>query len=411
MINRLWVLVITLLLLSGGNVWATVSGQCSNCHTMHNSQDGALDTTIDTVPITISTLNRALTKGDCIGCHTGTISASVTNGIPYIMSTTLAEYGPDYGATSGDLINVTASNTLAGGTFNYVGATDNTGHNVKGMTGVGEDGVLGTTPPGWIASTFSNTASNAVGDLTLNQLTCAGTMGCHGDHGDADDFADIKGAHHGDDSTIDGSTVAKSFRFLRGIKGVEDDDWELTVGVGDHNIYYGEARTDLSLTGINKNTISYLCAQCHGLFHTDDGEVGTGTSQRGIIYSSTTFADANPWLRHPSDFSLSQTASDSEYRSYTGSDDTVAHYNVMAPLASSAPNGSVIETVATAYSDTAIINGRDDIVTCISCHRAHGSEYADLLRWDYANMQAGSGGDATNNFANKGCFACHTSKD
>ncbi len=47
------------------------------------------------------------------------------------------------------------------------------------------------------------------------------------------------------------------------------------------------------------------------------------------------------------------------------------------------------------------------IVTCLSCHRAHGSPYADLLRWDYDTMIAGNAGDATG----KGCFVCHTTKD
>jgi predicted CXXCH cytochrome family protein len=41
----------------------------------------------------------------------------------------------------------------------------------------------------------------------------------------------------------------------------------------------------------------------------------------------------------------------------------------------------------------------DAIVTCISCHRAHGSPYYKLLRWDYAGS------------ISTGCAYCHTSKD
>jgi predicted CXXCH cytochrome family protein len=45
------------------------------------------------------------------------------------------------------------------------------------------------------------------------------------------------------------------------------------------------------------------------------------------------------------------------------------------------------------------------IVMCLSCHRAHGSDQPDLLRWAYAGMQAGTG------TADTGCFVCHTTKN
>ena len=52
-----------------------------------------------------------------------------------------------------------------------------------------------------------------------------------------------------------------------------------------------------------------------------------------------------------------------------------------------------------------VLQSSDDaIVLCISCHRAHGTPYADILRWDYSSCTAG------NPNANCGCFACHTSK-
>lgn len=46
------------------------------------------------------------------------------------------------------------------------------------------------------------------------------------------------------------------------------------------------------------------------------------------------------------------------------------------------------------------------MVFCLSCHRAHGSPYPDMLRFDYSEMQAGGGG-ATGT----GCFKCHSAKD
>jgi predicted CXXCH cytochrome family protein len=63
---------------------------------------------------------------------------------------------------------------------------------------------------------------------------------------------------------------------------------------------------------------------------------------------------------------------------------------VVTPVGSSDVS-SVKSTVA--FND-------DSIVTCISCHRAHGTPYYKMVRWDYA-------GSAGGGF----CANCHTSKD
>ena len=45
------------------------------------------------------------------------------------------------------------------------------------------------------------------------------------------------------------------------------------------------------------------------------------------------------------------------------------------------------------------------MVQCLSCHRAHSSPYADMLRWDYENKCT------TNNTDDEcGCIVCHTNK-
>lgn len=390
---KLGVITCALLLLCGSSAWAAVTGQCSDCHTMHNSQDG---TTV------VPELGRSLTTGDCVGCHTGDNGVDASN-IPYVFHSA-DEYGPDYDS-GGNLINDGASNSLAGGSFSMVDTNDSYGHNVVGIAS--DDGTLGTTPPGWIASTFpaNDGSGGSVGNINggnatwSTQLTCAGTNGCHGSHENADDFADIRGSHHGDDSTIDGTTVARSYRFLRGILGFEDDDWEFTVSDTDHNQYYGVDRTSTSTTGMNSQTISYLCAECHGLFHSNDGS----TAGSGIIEGGTAINNVNPWLRHPTDFALSTAGG--EYLDYADAggiaattSGVTAAYNFIAPLASADVSGAISNP----------FSGSDnDIVSCLSCHRAHGSAYDDMLRWDYDQMIA----SATTGFDNKGCFACHTTKD
>jgi hypothetical protein len=245
---------------------------------------------------------------------------------------------------------------LAGGNFYYVSTTDDKGHNIFSSN---PDDILGNTPPGGIA--------------LGQQISCSGTYGCHGHNGRQtgdtaidDEIAAIKGGHHGVDSPMTGSIteVSKSYRFLLGIKGVEDPDWEQDNINTSHNEYQGS-------TSSATDTISYLCAECHGNFHTWEGgatEVGT----------------ASPWLRHPTDIALKSTG---EYANYTV-------YSMVAPVARPNPDTVVDPTQVTPGTD---------IIMCLSCHRAHASPYFKMMRWDYKS--------STLSTAISGCNVCHTSKN
>ena len=57
-------------------------------------------------------------------------------------------------------------------------------------------------------------------------------------------------------------------------------------------------------------------------------------------------------------------------------------------------------TGMTAASST--VTPGEDQVSCLSCHRPHGSPYPKIMRWDYQGWP-GSG-------ENK-CNVCHTTKD
>lgn len=335
---------------------AKVGGNCSSCHTMHNSQSGSV--------VHCDELHESLLNNDCLGCHTGTNDGSNTT--PYVHSThDLGDAGAEYGDDGTD------GQTLAGGTFKYVATEDTYGHNVFGLGNT--DNIL-FTPPGYtIASTGGLPAADGStpgnGSWSNQQITCAGTYGCHGSHTPESNTVAIKGAHHKGitgGSIVPGSDTnsAAGYRMLVGIAGYEDSDWEYLPTVTAHNQYRGSDGT------IDNSTISYLCAQCHGLFH-DGSNDGNGS----------------PWLRHPTDFSMSNTSVGSEYRSYGGVGNP---YLPATPLAS-----SDVTSVA-----STITFGSSDIVTCLSCHRAHGSPYYKSMRWGYAES---SDGGLCNN--------CHTSKN
>lgn len=334
------------LLPKGGS--AQVAGVCSDCHTMHNSQDGVS---------VVGTTQPALTKGDCVGCHStsSTTGNGGTTKIPYVLHTAGVTYNAP--ASPGD--------SLAGGDFYWVttaGGAANKGHNVSTIPGVTTD-TLGNTPPG--------------GSALSGALTCAGTTGCHGDRSVAGDFSSISGSHHAKDTTIDGTSAGTSFRFLKGILGKEDSKWEYQATAAAHNQYKGATRAnDATVTA---STVSALCGQCHGTFHAGAGNISLGNNQ------------SSPWVRHPTDFDMNTVAS-KEYGNYN----VDKSYSVEAPVAS---------TDVSAVKSTVLAGAGDAVVTCISCHRAHGSPFADLLRWDYSTMSAHAGS------SNRGCFVCHTTKD
>jgi len=327
-------------------------GVCANCHVMHASQvatGGAATTPQD-----------YLLKSTCLGCHTGTNS---TNGsapaTPFVYTTGVSDL----------------TTSLAGGNFKFADDNDRNGHNPVELTG-GVDATLNANPPGW-KSGFN--ANGQVGGGTpawaSNNLSCAGTYGCHGTH----DGSGVNGAHHANSTgaLTAATTVANSFRFLYGIKGYEADDYEYSPAAttGDHNVYYGVARSGAEATGdtaTDTATISYFCAECHGVFHSG------ASSNEGISDTSDTFF-TDPWIRHPVDISMPTSG---EYASYNA-------YLPGVPVASSDVSDGALT----------VSGAGDRIVMCLSCHLGHAGPFAADLRWD---PSAGVG-DA-------GCKSCHTSK-
>lgn len=353
-----WVLCCILFVLSlllPSPLLAKITGNCSNCHTMHNSQNGSsMNFDGSTTP------NEVLLRATCLGCHSEANGTSWKNGVsgaPVVLNTV----EPTYNTAKG----------LAGGNFYYVSTTvDNTGHNV--LPG-NPDGTLVNTPPG---------GSFPSGGTYSGQLRCAGTRGCHGHNaGQSGDTAvdnqimGIKGAHHGNDTPPLGGSltnVADNYRFLLGIKGREDADWEEDVVNTSHNEYQGA--TNFTTT----TTISYLCGECHG------------NSGGGGFHNSTGVGSASPWLRHPTDIALISTG---EYANYTT-------YSMVAPIARPDPDN---------VTNTTIVTPGTDIIMCLSCHRAHASPYFKMMRWDYKRWPECL--TVAPLCTINGCNVCHTSKN
>ncbi|MCL4493129.1 MAG: hypothetical protein M1510_14740 [Nitrospirae bacterium] len=239
---------------------------------------------------------------------------------------------------------------LAGGNFYYVAHMgERKGHNVNNISY--SDMKFGGLPPGYERTLDPS----SIGYNEHKPLACAGSNGCHGDRNIEDPFAAIMGSHHAIDTPVDGTTIAKSYRFLKitsiskGVVGLEDPDWGQNSSPTEHNEY--------------SPSIIRLCESCHGEFHGKD--------------------KSKVWFRHPVGVVLPDRG---EYKSYTA-------YSPEAPVARpDVPN----------LPGKEVKPGRD-VVVCLTCHMAHGSPYNSSLRWNFETMIAGRRGKS-------GCFICHSKK-
>lgn len=350
---------------------ARVSGPCSDCHTMHNSQDAApmareftgsgYESRSDPVPSLLVT--------DCVGCHSsldGSTWRDSVTGAPIVLSTSEPTFGAsaDGGATN---------QGLAAGNFYWVGQSDANGHNI-----LTADATLGTAPGSAVScggdSCHDNLNRPYTGSGFLNGRTAC--QGCHMVSGDAE--PSVHGWHHKDDA---GPVIASGsqgwYRFLaghkdgdgHGVSGIEDDDWERSVSASDHNEYLGGAgdKTDTRGMAAEGNTMSGFCSGCHGNFHEQNAVVG----------------GSSPWIRHPSDAVIPATG---EYAGYVS-------YDPLAPVARPSLGGA---------ASAAVVPGTD-MVMCLSCHRAHASPYRKMMRWDYHSDDLAT--------SLSGCGVCHTRKN
>ena len=337
-----------------------ITGVCSNCHTMHNSQAGA--------DLSGSPIARLLVGDGCLGCHKAGVGSNPAQndgtGTPLVDHTAAPTFG---------------TNTLAGGSFYWAQTDDTKGHNVTtqdaNITAV--EGAPGN------ANACASSCHTSIATATV---AVAGCTGCH-----------LDPSHHGNNSG--NVTATPWYRWLakcnedingvadsnHGVKGIEDDDWNFESST-DHNEYLGVAGDHDATQDLENNyNMSAFCSGCHGDFH-DQNTVANGSGD---------------WIRHPADRLIP----------------TSGEYNTAFGSAGGGANGTWDPTVPVARpaafnwagaTSSNIVNPGTDMVMCLSCHVAHGSPYADLLRWNYPTDFVSGGGGAGDG---TGCFLCHTAKD
>jgi predicted CXXCH cytochrome family protein len=382
-----------LFLFAPPSAFAYVKGRCDGCHTMHNSKDNnivAQKTVAGSIVPSAEFSN--LLVSDCVTCHTNTIDGEGKYDL-------YGFYVPAVYTTAGG----GPTSETAGGSFWWTRASGGDrakGHNVRDISG--PDLTIPRAPgAGSVGCAGSCHDSLAKTDATTTPASGSGvkTNGCRGCH--------LKVGHHARASGEGGDTdgPGDAYRFLSGhddtIVGIvpngatdllpaayEDPDWEVTKGGNDHNIYQGQTNNPEKRPYIS---IGRWCAGCHADFHA----YGLIEELSGLSGGGDRTDDnpgVNPWLRHPTNVDLPSSAilGVDDYDWNDGSEP----YNWNIPLA------------RTGAMNRAPIKSSDQVM-CLSCHRAHASEWPDALRWDPTTMDAHTGGPNRVD----GCFFCHRTKD
>ncbi len=326
---------------------AVSSVVCDDCHTMHASQEGQLP--VGFVQDGSETAHAHLTLASCLGCHG--INGSTVGGAPNIFSRM-----PE---------TMTAAGTFASIVVDRAKNDYRKVHNVRDITTwTNEEQEQLYTTPG------IDTSGGRYLDVEgASELYCAGNRGCHGRHDESCDTSNkgIKGFHHG------GYEGYRYLQFYNGsshtpIKGKGSPDWEYE-GADDynHNVYY--AMDGMSAT--TNDSISAFCALCHGDLHGDDAdEVRSGGN----------------WIRHPTENLLSAAGFTTDSVIVDVMNNPFGFY------------GTYYHDVYTHNMNNYTTEGAR--VVCVSCHRAHGTENHDILRFDYGTQKAGSN-------VTTGCLGCH----
>jgi len=303
-----------------------------------------------------------LLKTDCIGCHSSGGAETIVNmvdvQVPIVLNFAEPSYPPDGSTLS----------TLAGGNFHWmIGGGDAYGHNVSGISGADLRFPPDLAPGG---EPRAAECANCHGTLASAQSGCEG---CHVPF------------HHENSATAAMADREQGwYRFLgsvmqrddqlgpppEGVVGIEAPDWEQNPLADRHNTYQGAPGPYVNY--LESGSIDQKCVGCHGQFHNE------------TVVNST-------WIRHPADVAIPDAG---EFTDFTT-------YNPLVPVAR--------RNVSPADANFPVINRGSDMVSCISCHRPHGSPYPAMLRWGYRDWP---GEDShTLQPAFNGCAVCHTNKD
>jgi len=345
----------------GGLAYAFHSGgvaECSGCHSMHSPKAGGSMLLVEASP-----------SSTCLSCHE---HAGDTGPSSYHISTAdtdmPAGIPPKQRTPGGDFgwLKKTYTFAVRGTATTEAGATH--GHNIVAPDkGYDVDPTNATAPGG----TFSSA------DL--------GCESCHDPHGTARRLSDGSyvrpvakaGASYAPiiaSGSYNNSVIPKAgeavgvYRILRGVgdssQGVTFNGVAIAVAPSTYNRTEATTQTRVAYGGDGINTWGFWCATCHPKMHSSGNYV------------------------HPIDQSLGSAVADN-YNAYVKSGDLSGTpdkaFLSLVPFVEN--TGDIATLQSHAKNDDTYLNGpgTSDKVSCLSCHRAHASDFPEMLRWNMEN--------------------------
>jgi hypothetical protein len=390
---------------------------CTDCHTLHASdRNSGVTTGVATDGATSSDVygfgapyRELLKRGDwtdmCLSCHKQGQNTSGTAALPGVENS--GWVAPIVMTTDG---TDPAGISMPAGDFYWSNRYPKRGHNpaftknsmtVATSKMMAADTVLGSTPPGgsiadgeWSCHSCHGMHSRFSGTYTawrqikrkvngIVQSGCTDTVGTV----DGNGYCDTAVA-----TTLAGYEAIKSNSrgHFNGGTG-EDLIYKVTRKDGNPNegadLFADESDTNKN---VYRGGFSSFCATCHGDFHGGNGETrGTANGKTNI---------SNSWMRHPTNVKMNETAvvmsgststTGSKYgiSTYTkaitnqqGNNPNPVGYDWKYPLIQPDLDFAVKSTEASATVGTTALG--DSRISCLTCHKAHASQFENMTRWD-----------------------------
>lgn len=392
---------------SDGNNAYHLSGAmvCSDCHFLYGAPRASIDDG-NTAMLKTSNITDL-----CLGCHVEGHNTAQTSSLyeiapgnweaPIVMT--------QEGSSASEL-----GIAMPAGDFYWANIDPGKGHN-PALTGgrsamqLKSDNDLKSSPPG--------------GHLISGNWSC---ISCHGSHGK---FSDDISAWRQLKRKINGHVVTGDVSLY----GVELTAGSLqqnpsyepiksnSRGIYSGNIYVSSRGNRSELEGANlfkpegdrnkniyRGGFSSFCSACHGSFHE-----GNGSSSANFRTSSS-----GSWLKHPTNFKMGESiryginAYAAEILTSQGINPNPEGYDWKYPLIK-ADNDYSISVQQPAANNRNTLSDEDRL-TCLTCHKAHASQYDNMTRWDARSHSFIASGEedftgqvaATDNLA-YGCGKCH----
>jgi len=381
---------------------------CTDCHDQFGanhaaSQDG-------TTPAAV--LKKADISDLCLSCHTKGRNTAYTADLPGVQlgDWTAPIVMTDNGITPPGI-------AMPAGDFFWSNSDPRKGHNpaytkdssVPTSKAIKGDPVLGNTPPG--------------GSLAGPQWSC---ISCHGAHsrfdGSNSSWRQLKRKVNNVNVTGD----VRQYAVETAKSSVVQDPRFEPIKSNSRGEMQGNYHTELRKDGnplegadlfqpesdTNKNVyrggFSSFCSACHGDFHGGNQESGRSDGRNRA---------GGSWVKHPTNLRLGESSKygvDAYTASITntqGTNPNPVGYDWKYPVVKGDYDFSVKSSIASAAQRSI---SSEDRIMCLTCHKAHATQFKNMTRWDteaHAFIAAGqkdfAGEISIGDNPAYGCGKCH----